>query len=140
TFPSFSIATDPTTGATFRSYYDLFTVGAGYLDIAAALASTDTSSKTAHSPAAVYDATTKTVSLVTDSSVMWGTSVAWGTSVVWGTNVAGTSVMWGTSVVWGTSDAEGFSVIWGTDTTCTSVIWGASADVSGENVLIYGEP
>src|SRR5437899_6185189 len=34
-FPSFSIATDPVTAAVYVSQYDIFTVGAGYLDIAA---------------------------------------------------------------------------------------------------------
>ena len=37
-FPTSSIATDPVTGETFTSYYDIFTVGAGYLDVNAALA------------------------------------------------------------------------------------------------------
>jgi len=37
-FPAYSTATDPTTGATYTSEYDIFTVGAGYLDVAAALA------------------------------------------------------------------------------------------------------
>lgn len=36
-FPLSSIATDATTGKVYPSVYDLFTVGAGYLDIAAAL-------------------------------------------------------------------------------------------------------
>ena len=39
-FPTASIATDLSTGLTYTSYYDIFTVGAGYLDIGAALAST----------------------------------------------------------------------------------------------------
>ena len=36
-FPSTSIAIDPTTGITYTSQYDFFTVGAGYLDVQAAL-------------------------------------------------------------------------------------------------------
>jgi serine protease AprX len=38
-FPSGSVITDPTTGQSFAIQYDLFTVGAGYLDLDAALAS-----------------------------------------------------------------------------------------------------
>ena len=38
--PGFSTATDPITGVTYTEEYDLFTVGAGYLDIPAALANT----------------------------------------------------------------------------------------------------
>jgi len=36
-FPSSSSVTDPTTGVTYTDYYDLFTIGAGYLDVWAAL-------------------------------------------------------------------------------------------------------
>jgi serine protease AprX len=36
TFPTSSQAKDPTTGLTYIDYYDIFTIGAGYLDIGAA--------------------------------------------------------------------------------------------------------
>ena len=39
-FPASSVAVDPVTNVAYTSYYDLFTVGAGYIDIAAALADT----------------------------------------------------------------------------------------------------
>jgi len=39
-FPVSSIAVDPATNIAYTDYYDVFTVGAGYLDIAAALADT----------------------------------------------------------------------------------------------------
>src|SRR5580700_10913427 len=39
TFPVSSTATDPTTGQSYTSFYDVFTVGAGYIDVPAALAS-----------------------------------------------------------------------------------------------------
>jgi serine protease AprX len=42
-FPVSSVATDPSTGQTYTAYYDLFTVGAGYVDLGAALANTDLS-------------------------------------------------------------------------------------------------
>jgi serine protease AprX len=35
-FPQYSSYTDPTTGITYTSQYDIFTVGAGYLDVYAA--------------------------------------------------------------------------------------------------------
>jgi len=54
-FPQSSSVYNPTTGNTYASQYDVFTVGAGYLDIAAALASTDLASGTAMSPIANYD-------------------------------------------------------------------------------------
>jgi serine protease AprX len=138
TFPTSTTATDPTTGQTYTSYYDLFTVGAGYVDLAAAMSSNDLTPSTvgaALSPSATFNASTGTVRLsngnstVASSSVVWGTSVVWGSSVVWGTNVSGSSVVWGTSVVWGSSVTSGFSVVWGASsgTSATSVVWGASS-------------
>ena len=152
TFPSVTVALDLTTGQTFTSYYDIFTVGAGYMDVAAALASNDmapAATASALSPTAVYNAATGTVSVVNGSSVVWGTSVVWGSSVVWGnsvvwgTNVAGSSVVWGTSVVWGSSIMSGFSVVWGTAADCgaSSVVWGSSDldNVDASSVDIDGE-
>src|SRR6266704_2993498 len=57
TFPASSSVTDPTTGITYTDYYDIFTIGAGYLDIAAALSSNDLAGASAVSPTAVYDPT-----------------------------------------------------------------------------------
>src|SRR5260370_1319062 len=64
TFPSFSVAIDPVTGISYTSQYDIFTVGAGYLDVWAALNNTDLAPAqvgTALSPSASYDATTGNV-------------------------------------------------------------------------------
>ena len=58
TFPMSSQATDPTTGTVYTSYYDIFTIGAGYLDIDAALADTTNFTGTANSPIAVFNPTT----------------------------------------------------------------------------------
>src|SRR5580704_12837934 len=94
TFPRYSTAKDPTTGKSYTSQYDIFTVGAGYLDIQAALSSTDLAPAkygSAKSPAVARDKN-KNVYLVTGSSILWGGSIMWGTSIVWGT-----SVLWGTS-------------------------------------------
>src|SRR5438477_336037 len=65
-FPSSSSVTDPTTGITYTSYYDMFTIGAGYLDVWAALNDTDVvaSGTTAASPAVTYDSITNTVGLL----------------------------------------------------------------------------
>src|SRR5437667_1243248 len=138
-FPSNSTVTDPTTGITYTDYYDIFTVGAGYLDIAAALSNNDLAGASAVSPTAVFDPTTQSVSLLTGSSVVWGTDAVWDTSVVWGTNVFvnGTSVLWGSSVCWGSSTSDGFSVVWG-----TGVVWGTSANQTTStamSILVGGE-
>ena len=139
TFPATSTATDPTTGITYTGYYDIFAIGAGYLDIAAALSSNDLADGSAASPSAVYDPTTQSVSLVNGASVVWGTDAVWDTSVVWGTNVFvnGTSVLWGSSVCWGSSTSDGFSVVWG-----TGVVWGNATNQTTStalNVMIDGE-
>jgi len=52
------------TGISYSSQYDIFTVGAGYLDIPAALASNDLAAGSAQSPTAAYDSATGSVYLV----------------------------------------------------------------------------
>jgi serine protease AprX len=143
TFPQSSSVYDPTTGNTYTSQYDVFTVGAGYLDIAAALASTDLASGTAMSPTAVYNSKTGTVSLSSDPSSVWGTSATWSGPAVWGSSqfLLSNSVMWGasgpggSSVMWGASGLWGSSVMWGANSTSgfstiwsNSVMWGASGN------------
>jgi serine protease AprX len=143
TFPQYSSYTDPNTGITYNEQYDIFTVGAGYLDTYAALQNTDVAPTTtgiAASPTAVYDATTGQVDLVTGtsvlwgSSVLWGNSVIWGTSVIWGANASGQSVLWGSSVLWGNSTSSAFSVLWG-----NSVIWGAKTNSDAMTIAIGGD-
>src|SRR4029077_15240179 len=84
TFPQSSSVYDPSTGNTYTSQYDVFTVGAGYLDIAAALASTDVASGSAMSPIANYDPKSGNVFLTYDRSSVWGNSAMWGSTAVWG--------------------------------------------------------
>jgi len=110
-------------GNAYSNQYDLFTYGAGYLDINAALGNTDLATGVALSPT-VSISSNGTVTLSnTPLSVIWGgksvvwggTSVLWGNSVVWGGNaLEANSVVWGgTSVVWGSTSLTGFSVVWG---------------------------
>jgi serine protease AprX len=150
TFPVSSAAVDPTTGISYTSYYDIFTIGAGYLDVQAALASSGLAPSNvgaALSPAVNLSAQCYCVALSNGNSQIAGSSVVWGsgvfaTSVVWGGNVAGTAVIWGTSVVWGTAGDSGFDVVWSsTSTAATSVVWGAmSLDSQDEAfVEILGE-
>jgi serine protease AprX len=139
TFPRYSTATDPTTGKKYTSQYDIFTVGAGYLDIQAALSSADLAPATfgsAKSPSVARDKSGN-VYLVTGRSILWGgsitwgTSIVWGTSVMWGTSTAGESVLWGSSAPWGSSSDNGYSVLWG-----TSVVWGSSDNNDPEAIPI----
>src|SRR5437773_3234506 len=138
-FPAYSTVTDQTTGITYSDYYDIFTIGAGYLDIAAALSSNDLADASAVSPAAVFDPSTQSAYLVTGQGVVWGDSSPWATSLVWGTNVFvnGTAVLWGSSVCWGTSSNAGFSVVWG-----SGVVWGDTSNQATSkalSILLGGE-
>ena len=116
---------------------DIFTVGAGYLDINAAINDTYTGKSSSQSPTAVYNATTKKVTLISGANVVWGESTT-AFSVVWGNNVvAGTNVVWGDSVVWGNATPAANNVVWGDKCVNSS-----KADVvSGETskVLLKGE-
>ena len=120
-------ATDPVTGQVYTAVQDLFSMGAGYLDLNSALKNTDLAAGQAFSPKAVYNKTTKTVKIVGDASVIWadqtlaGTSAIWGTSVIWSDSVIwadalnlvnGVSVIWADKSPWADAGAKGFSVIW----------------------------
>jgi serine protease AprX len=151
TFPPYSTSLNPVTGALYNIQYDIFTVGAGYVDIWAALNSLDVvpSGSTAASPVAVFDAPTNTVLVVnTETAVfgkaaVWGTAAVWGAVAVWGTNVFidglaavwGTSSVWGSVAVWGTS-GSGNEAIWG-----TAAVWGTTNQTGGETMeqLIRGD-
>jgi len=82
-FPVSSVATDLTTGISYTSYYDIFTVGAGYMNVWAALSSSVTPNGTALSPVASYRPNSGTVSIndIAGQSVIWGTNSVWSNSV-----------------------------------------------------------
>jgi serine protease AprX len=134
TFPVTSAYYDAGTQITYTSQYDIFTVGAGYLDIAAALSNVERPSGLALSPTAVYDTSTQTASLAYAQSVIWGGTVTWGSSVIWGGNVnSGSTIIWGGSANWSSSTSSGFTVIWGG----TSPFAASTSDTS--TVLTSGE-
>lgn len=160
TFPVSSTAVDPVTGQTFVSQYDILTIGAGYLDIAAALANKDFATGTAMSPTLTYDPSSGNVFLVYDPSSTWndtdvyaglavgGTKGAWGTQTVWGTAVVDADKgVWGSQAVWGTSSVAGFQAVWGSKgvwgsqgvwgsstTSATKGVWGSGASTSDSDV------
>ena len=61
--PGYSTATDSVTGTVYTDEYDIFTIGAGYLNVPAALGNTDVFTGSALSPTAVFNSTTNTVNL-----------------------------------------------------------------------------
>jgi len=128
TFPQYSSYTDPSTSVTYTDQYDVFTVGAGYLDIQAALDSTAVSAGLAKSPAVQYDPTTQSVYFVNDNFAVWGgSSPDWSSFAVWGGNAFVSSdfavwggsnpwasfAVWGGSAPWGQSSDSGFFAVWG---------------------------
>lgn len=136
-FPSYSTATDPVTGTTYTSQYDIFTVGAGYIDIWAALNNSDDvpDGQAALSPVAHYDSKSGQYSVVFGTTYLWGDTLLWGTSMVWGSNVLvnGSGVA-GQTLIWGSSAIHGLDLIWG-----DSMVWGTSNQTSSEAVLVNGE-
>jgi len=74
-FARYSVASDMLGSVSYSSQSDIFTVGAGYLDIESALSNTDLANFQALSPVAVYDPATKKVSLVSAQAVVWGDAV-----------------------------------------------------------------
>ncbi len=144
-FPSTSILVDEVSGQVYRSQYDVFTIGAGYLDIPGALAEQTAASGPALSPLARFDGESGQVWVSLDAASVWmragGLSAAWGSSVflpagnsaAWGGSAAGnrqvwdkpggwsSSPVWGASAEWGNSVAWGASAAWG-----SSVAWGTS--------------
>ena len=82
-FPATSSYQDPTTGITYYSQYDIFTIGAGYLNIANALANTTVgpAGDAATSPALVFTSSGQLVFAGT-TKVVWNSNSAFAANVV----------------------------------------------------------
>lgn len=128
TFPLASVAVDPSTGQSYTDTYDVFTIGAGYVDVYAALMNQDSDVGYAYSPTISWNPLLSIASLLNPSSSLWNGS-AFSLTNVWGTQlfVNGSSAAWGDSGLWGSSAAWGDRGIWG-----TSAAWGDSVNGSGE--------
>jgi serine protease AprX len=132
TFPVSSTATDPTTGQTYTSFYDVFTIGAGYLDVAAALSNHDETFLSSVSPSAAYSPVSERGYFVLPLNSNWSWSPQWSTTAVWGnTTLPNGSNIWNSSYVWGSSGSWGTSIAWGTSgPSDTSIAWGTSGPSS----------
>lgn len=136
-FAASSTITDPSSGSKFTVYKDIFTVGAGYMDIQAAINDKKMVYSSAQSPTAFYNGTTKEVTLVGGANVVWGDSTT-PFNVVWGANViAGTNVVWGDSVVWGNANLKANSVVWGDKSVYSSKSDGVDSEAN--KMLLKGE-
>jgi serine protease AprX len=120
----------------FTNQSDIFTVGAGYLNIFAALASHDMVSLPALSPAVVRNPITGKISIVRNFSICWGDSMVWGDSLLFGSTVLShsaltatdESICWGDSMVWGDSTTAGFTIVWGDSVLGSASMQALSAD------------
>lgn len=134
--PGTNIVTDASTGATYVAHNDVFTQGAGYLDLQAALnsapAASNISAGYAASPIAVFDPASGKVALVADATALWGRSTnAAAASMlsaagVYGQNAFSTSgdtALWGRSALWSASDPNSFAALWG-----STALWGRSTE------------
>lgn len=135
-YPGNSWAYD-NSGKSYFSQYDLFTIGAGYLDIYGALKSTDVVNGGAASPVAYRSTATGKYGLMNSQSITWGNSITWGSSIIWGNSIVwgsnavlSDSIIWGDSIVWGDTTLNANSIIWG-----QSIAWGANS----VNALSDGE-
>ena len=121
---------------TYTNQSDIFTVGAGYVNIAAALSNNDLVTLPAVSPTAVYNSVTRKITIVRNLSVLWGDSILWGDAAVWGNVVFSKtgvrsldeSVLWGDSVCWGDSTTAGYSSLWGSSVNANTSLQALSAD------------
>ena len=123
-FPTSSSVTDPTTGIVYTDYYDVFTVGAGYLDIAAALSAAAQyanssfaaviTSGSARSPMAVFNSSAGTARLVPFSSTIWAQQTLWASQTVWGAAqiLDSSMTLWGSQTLWGAQTLWGQQSLW----------------------------
>lgn len=125
-FPASSIATDPTTGQTFTSQYDIFTIGAGYLDIAALLADTTSFSGSAVSPTATFNSSSSTTAVVCSSNSICATLPVSGSKSLWGS-----TSLWGSKTLWGSTSLWGSKSVWGSSST--DAVESTSITLNGEN-------
>jgi serine protease AprX len=148
TFPGSSTVTDAT--GSYTDYYDILTVGAGYVDVAAALASINSvpAGATAMSPTANYDPFSGDVTLSYDPSSLWANQSLWGAKSLWGAqSLWGSSVLsdnkclWGAQSIWGANSTSASKSLWGAQSLWGSKsLWGAeTSSVDATNITINGE-
>lgn len=144
-FPNITTIYDPATGQTFVIQNDIFTVGAGYLDITAALSDTSVVVKgTAESPTVAFDSKSGQFYLASGQTAIWGRQDAFGETAIWGRNIIegstaiwGRGGLWGNTAIWGRSGTDGYTAIWGRSSLDgNTAIWGR--DTAEGSTAIWG--
>ena len=141
-FPATSSVTAD--GIVYNANYDIFTIGAGYLDInatinAALKKGNNVPAGAAMSPVASYNEANGQVTATPDHSALWQPAGPWSASGVYGSRAfisdTNSPAIWGTTGIWGSEDPDGFTVLWGKgDANATTVLWGKS-DADAATVL-----
>jgi len=136
-FPQYSSAVDSVYHGFYSNISDIFTVGAGQVNIGAALNNTDLANVPAISPMAVMNTLNGQVTLVFAENIVWGTNIVWGANIVWGSNIVwGANIVWGSTVVSG-QNMLGFSMPWeGTGApwiSATNIVWGTVGGLSSSS-------
>lgn len=147
-FPQSSTVVDDT-GNVYTSYYDMFTVGAGYLDLQASMknASQVPASGNSLSPTSTYDSASGNVLVSFDAQSawtnpsVWSNKSRWGASSVWSSSVlSANQAIWSSKSRWGASADDASQNLWADKSR-----WGASSDAtsgtldSAESIQITGE-
>lgn len=147
TFPQSSTVSD-NNGNSYTDFYDIFTVGAGYLDLQAAMnqASNPTTGGNSLSPVTTYDPTSGNIYLTFDPNSVWTNQSVWPNKSMWGA-----SAVWSSAALNGNQAVSGEKSMWGASSVASSnsvasekSMWGASADQSAsvdssESLEITGE-
>jgi serine protease AprX len=144
-FPQSSSTYDAATGITYVSQYDVFTIGAGYLDLQNALSEAfnpPPPNSSMNSPVATYDTSSADVYFVSDQHALWGSSSIWDSHALWGSNVFvgtqatmwGSGALWGSHALWGSSTDTGFSALWG-----SHALWGSASSDATEALSLTAD-
>jgi len=121
----------------YVSQYDIFTIGAGYLDINAAVQNHAVSPQNAGatSPVAYFNPANGTVTITSNYKSLCGSSL-YASTAVWGTTICGNMALWGSNSVWGnmalwgSNSVSGNMALWG-----STAVWGTSLFVNGSMAL-----
>jgi serine protease AprX len=127
--PSYMSGWDQVYGALYMNQADIFTVGAGYLDIFAALQSNDLATQPALSPSVTFDVVNHKVTVM---NIIWGDNIVWGDSVFNGA-LNGLNIIWGDNIVWGDTTTSGFNIIWGSTVSGSTTLQAADYDDGDTN-------
>jgi hypothetical protein len=131
-----------------RLVYDVFSEGAGFADLQAALAERETASVPALSPRVEW---TSTGLAIQDTGILWSSSSRWSLSEVFGADpLRGTGALWTSASLWMDGDTAGGmtgdSIVWGggrknSDTTPDSIVWGGGMkdpSTVGSDSIVWG--